>query len=149
MPRITTRFLIEKDRPRWRVLWEGYLTFYEARIDDANTAVLWERLLAPDADPRGLAALDDDGTMIGIVHYMFHPTCWTVRDKCYLQDLFVDPDYRVGGAGRALIEAVYEQARQKNASEVYWMTQHFNSVARVLYDRVGEVTPFVKYRQLL
>lgn len=143
------RPLESSDQDRWKFLWAGYLTFYKAQIDDANTAVLWERLLAPDTDPRGLVALNEDGKIVGIVHYMFHPTCWTVRDKCYLQDLFVDPEYRVGGAGRALIEAVYEKAREKNASEVYWMTQHFNSVARVLYDRVGELTPFVKYRQLL
>jgi hypothetical protein len=48
-----------------------------------------------------------------------------------------------------LIEAVYEKAAAADASEVYWMTQHFNSVARVLYDRVGELTPFIKYRKLM
>src|SRR5690606_21687467 len=114
-----------------------------------NTALLWERLHVPGKDPHGLVAVDRTGAVIGIVHYMFHATCWTVRDKCYLQDLYVDPDRRTGGAGRALIEAVYEKAREADASEVYWMTQHFNSVARVLYDRVGELTPFIKYRRLL
>jgi hypothetical protein len=28
---------------------------------------------------------------------------------------------------------------------VYWMTQEFNTKARRLYDRIGKVTPFIKY----
>ncbi len=145
---ITIRPLTADDYSRWEVLWHGYLTFYEAPIDDANTAALWDRLMA-DEDPNCLVACDDAGKVIGIVQYLYHGTTWSVRDKCYLQDLFVDPAARVGGAGRALIEAVYAKAADAGASEVYWMTQQFNSVARVLYDRVGELTPFIKYRKLM
>lgn len=145
---ITVRPIDAEDKARWQELWHGYLTFYEAPIDDANTAALWDRLMTAD-DPNCLVACTGDGTIIGIVQYLFHGTTWTVRDKCYLQDLFVDPEARIGGAGRALIEAVYEKAADANASEVYWMTQQFNSVGRVLYDRVGELTPFIKYRKLM
>ena len=28
---------------------------------------------------------------------------------------------------------------------VYWLTQDFNTTARTLYDRIGTVTPFIKY----
>lgn len=146
---ITIRPLAESDHARWKTLWEGYLTFYKATIDDANTGALWGRLMDEAQAPYCLVAVDDDGVVVGIVQYFYHATSWTVHDKCYLQDLFVDPDRRVGGAGRALIEAVYEKASAAGASEVYWMTQEFNSVARVLYDRVGERTPFIKYRMLM
>lgn len=144
---VTVRPLADRDKARWQEMWEGYLTFYEAAIDDANTVKLWDRLQgAGDIDC--LVACDADDRVIGIVQYLFHATSWTVHDKCYLQDLYVDPAVRVGGAGRALIEAVYEKAAEASASEVYWMTQQFNSVARVLYDRVGELTPFIKYRKI-
>lgn len=146
---ITIRALADGDRDRWRELWHGYLTFYKAPIDEENTTVLWDRLMDDAHDPHCLVACKADGEIIGIVQYLFHHTTWTVRDKCYLQDLFVDPAARVGGAGRALIEAVYEKAAEAGASETYWMTQEFNSVARVLYDRVGELTPFIKYRKLM
>ncbi|MEX0695341.1 MAG: GNAT family N-acetyltransferase [Rhodospirillales bacterium] len=146
---ITIRPLSNDDKAQWRILWHGYLRFYEHQISDAQTEELWGRLMTEGHDPHCLVACDNNGAVIGIVHYLFHATCWTVRNKCYLQDLFVDPDARVGGAGRALIEAVYEKAAAADASEVYWMTQQFNSVARVLYDRVGELTPFIKYRKLL
>lgn len=134
------------DRQRWGELWQGYLTFYEASVPEATTEVTWQRLLTPDEDPNGFAAVDAAGDLVGIVHYHFHRTCWHVDDKCYLQDLFVDPDHRGGGVGRALIEAVYGAARDAGASEVYWMTQHFNETARRLYDDIGELTPFIKYR---
>lgn len=145
---ITVRPLAEDDYNRWEVLWHGYLTFYGHPVTEEQTRELWDRLLADD-NPHCLVACDDAGKVIGIVQYLYHGTTWSVRDKCYLQDLFVDPAARVGGAGRALIEAVYEKAAEADASEVYWMTQQFNSVARVLYDRVGELTPFIKYRKLM
>ena len=76
----------------------------------------------------------------------FHRSAWTVGDYCYLQDLFVNPDIRGGGVGRALIEAVYEAAEARGASQTYWLTQDFNTTARKLYDKVGQLTPFIKYR---
>ena len=94
-------------------------------------------------------AVDDKNQLIGLVHYLYHANTWTVRPKCYLQDLFVSPNARIGGAGRALMEAVYGAAMKANAIEVYWNTQEFNSDARVLYDRVGDKTPFIKYRKFL
>lgn len=36
-------------------------------------------------------------------------------------------------------------ADEKPASQVYWLTQHFNADARLLYDRVADLTPFIKY----
>lgn len=51
------------------------------------------------------------------------------------------------GVGRALIEAVYEAADERGAPSVYWLTQDFNETARVLYDRVANLTPFIKYQR--
>ena len=64
---------------------------------------------------------------------------------CYLQDLYVDPSFRGRHLGRALIEAVYAKADEAGCPSVYWLTQEFNHRARTLYDRVGTVTPFIKY----
>ncbi|MEO1423981.1 MAG: GNAT family N-acetyltransferase, partial [Pseudomonadota bacterium] len=35
------------------------------------------------------------------------------------------------------------------APAVYWLTQDFNTTGRLLYDRIGEVTPFIKYQRRL
>ena len=49
------------------------------------------------------------------------------------------------GAGRALIEGVYAAADENGSPDVYWLTQDFNEAGRRLYDRVGTLTPFIKY----
>lgn len=140
------RPLAAADRAAWQPLWQGYLTFYETQVAPAVTDVTWGRLLDPAVDIHGLAA-EVDGAIVGIVHYLFHLNTWATEDRCYLEDLFVDPEARGTGAGRALIEAVYAAADERNADQVYWMTQEFNETARRLYDRVGQVTPFIKYRR--
>jgi len=144
---VTVRPLKEGDRAEWEERWRNYLIFYEAVLPPEQTEANWERLMDPENDPRGLVAVDDDGRMIGIVHYLFHVSTWLMGPSCYLQDLYVDEAARGTGAGRALIEAVYAAADEAGASQVYWTTQHFNETARRLYDRIGKVTPFIKYNR--
>ena len=90
------------------------------------------------------AFLDD--TLVGIVHYLFHRSTWTIGDYCYLQDLFTAPEARGQGAGRALIEAVYDRAEVAGASRVYWLTQETNATARTLYDTLADRPGFIQYR---
>lgn len=143
------RAVSPNDFQEWRPLWVGYLTFYGHPVTDEQISNLWDRFFVDQPELYCPVAENEGGNLVGIVHYLFHATTWTTRQKCYLQDLFVDPAARTGGVGRALIEAVYVAAEKSDASEVYWTTQEFNSVARVLYDRVGEKTPFIKYRKFL
>ncbi|ARE38917.1 Acetyltransferase [Rhodovulum sp. P5] len=85
------------------------------------------------------------GQPVGLVHFIFHKHCWKPEGVCYLQDLYADAEVRGKGVGRALIEAVYAVADARDVPSVYWMTQEFNATARTLYDRIGAVTPFIKY----
>lgn len=143
---VTIRPLAAADRPAWERLWRAYLTFYEATLPDSMVELTWSRLLTEGEDPRGFCAVDGE-TLVGIVHYLFHRSCWTAGDYCYLQDLYVDEGRRGSGVGRALIEAVYAAADRHGADYVYWLTQEFNAPARRLYDRIGEETPFIKYKR--
>jgi GNAT superfamily N-acetyltransferase len=71
-----------------------------------------------------------------------------VGDYCYLQDLFVVPDLRGSGAGRALIAAVEEEARKRGASRLHWLTKEDNHSARALYDQVAQRSGFIQYRKI-
>jgi GNAT superfamily N-acetyltransferase len=135
------------ERAAWEPLWKGYQTFYEVALSDEVTATTWARLHDP-AEPMFLIGAYLKGRLVGIVHYLYHRSCWTVRDYCYLQDLFVAPHARNLGVGRALIEAVERDARAAGASRVYWLTQESNAAARVLYDQVAERSGFIQYRKL-
>ncbi len=144
---ITVRPVRPADETAWRALWHGYLRYYETDLSDAIYATSFARLCDPDiADYRGLIATAH-GRQVGLAHLIFHRHGWKLESVVYLQDLYVAPDMRGTGAGRALIEGVYAAADAAGCPEVYWLTQHFNAPGRRLYDRVGELTPFIKYRR--
>ena len=146
---LTIRPLRPADRADWARLWTGYLEFYKTSVTPAVYDSTFARLLGDD--PRDFSCLvaERDGVLVGLTHYLFHRHCWKIEEVCYLQDLYVDPAARGTGAGRALIEAVYAAADAKGAPAVWWLTQDFNTEARQLYDRIAQVTPFIRYNRKL
>jgi GNAT superfamily N-acetyltransferase len=142
---LTIRPLRQTDEAEWRRLWAGYLAFYETTLPETVYATTFARLLDPARPQQNALVADLDGRPVGLVHYIFHAHNWRQEDVCYLQDLYVDPDTRGTGAGRALIEAVYAAADANGTPAVYWLTQDFNTTARQLYDRIAKVSPFIRY----
>ena len=135
------------ERVDWEPLWNGYLSFYETSLPEAVTDATWARL--HDAgEPMFALGAYADGRLIGIAHYLFHRSCWTIGNYCYLQDLFVAEGARGIGAGRALIEAVEKAARTAGASRLYWLTKEDNMSARALYDKMADRSGFIQYRKL-
>lgn len=146
---VTVRPVEAGDETDWRRLWTGYLDFYESSVSEEVYRTSFARLLSDDPQEyHGLLAIDD-GRPVGLVHYLFHRHMWRVENTCYLQDLYADPDVRGRGIGRTLIEAVYAAADAEGCPSVYRTTQEFNTTARQLYDRIGELTPFIKYSRVL
>lgn len=144
---VTIRPLRADERADWEPLWKGYQAFYRVVIPDGTTTVTWARLHDPAEQMHVLGAYVE-GRLCGIAHYLFHRSCWTSGDYCYLQDLFVAEGARNLGLGRALITAVEERARAAGASRVYWLTHESNAGARALYDRLAERSGFIQYRKL-
>jgi GNAT superfamily N-acetyltransferase len=145
MGNIRVRPLEAADRPVWEELWHGYLTFYKvSQIAREVTQATWQRLLDPDGPLHGLVAVDGDD-VLGLVHFLYHPSSWTIGPYFYLQDLFTFPPARKRGVGEALIEAVADAARVQNAARVYWLTHQTNAPGRSLYDRVARHAGFIHY----
>jgi GNAT superfamily N-acetyltransferase len=145
MMSIDIRPITRADKPHWAQLWYAYLDFYDTSLPLSVYDATFDALLSDDPHaPRGLIAWDG-AQALGLVHYIFHSHCWRPEGTCYLQDLFVAPELRQRGAGRALIQAVYAAADARGIESVYWLTQDFNATARQLYDKLGEATPFIKY----
>ena len=139
------RALEPDDQAAWRLLWRGYLTFYEADIPDEITALTWSRLLDPAEPMHAAVAVDEDDTPIGVVHWLTHCSTWARNSYAYLEDLFVAPAIRGGGVGRALIEHVYAAAEAQGCAQVYWLTHETNETAMKLYDRIATKTGFRHY----
>jgi GNAT superfamily N-acetyltransferase len=146
-PNVEIRPIGKDDRVSWEVLWQGYLRFYESSQTSETIDTIWLRLHDQAEPMHGLGA-HVHGRLLGIVHYLFHRSFWTVGNYCYLQDLFVSEKARGKGLGRALIEAVYERAQGAGASRVYWLTQESNATARALYDKLADRSGFIQYRKI-
>jgi GNAT superfamily N-acetyltransferase len=145
MTTVAIRPLQSSDHADWRHLWTDYLIFYKATVPEEVYATTWKRLFtAGEFEPRGFIALHE-GKAVGLVHYLYHRSCWSTVNNCYLQDLFAHPDVRGKGVGAALIEAVRKEAAKNGVTNVYWMTHETNDTARKLYDRVARRTGFIEY----
>ena len=146
------RAVHRSDFSQWLPLWEGYNAFYgranETALADEITRTTWERFFDV-YEPVFAMVAESDGKLIGLVHYLFHRSTIAVEPTCYLRDLFTEPSSRGSGIGRALINGVYDAARQAGLAQVYWQTHETNTVARTLYDKVAERSGFVVYNKQL
>lgn len=146
---ITVRRLRAADRDGWQRLWSQYLRFYRADVPAPTSDITFARLCEADSGLLGLLAVDADGNALGLAHLIFHPSTWTDRPYCYLEDLFVDRAGRGAGVAGRLFDALYDIARAHGAERVYWHTQQYNGAARSLYDTVGQLTSFIVYEHEL
>ena len=147
MSTLQIRPISAADHAAWLPLWQGYQRFYNADIAPEVSALTWQRFL-DSAEPMFAALAWQDGMAVGLVHWIFHRSCWTVSDYCYLQDLFIAKDIRSSGAGRQLIEYVYREAQAHGCSRTYWLTHESNSKAMLLYERIAEHSGFIQYRKV-
>jgi GNAT superfamily N-acetyltransferase len=146
MSEILIRPAKAKDEAEWRSLWLQYVDFYRSNVSEEITAASWKRILDPDSTIHALVA-EREGRIVGICNYVFHEHTWDTRQICYLQDLFVDPKARGGGAAKKLILACEDAAKAKGAFRIYWQTQEYNAAARSLYDTITPRSSFIVYRK--
>ena len=108
------------------------------------TAHTWARVLDP-ASPVFCRLAVADHAVIGFAVCLLHEGSWALTPHCYLEDLFVAPESRGRGAGRALIEDIRALARAKGWNRLYWHTREDNP-ARRLYDGFAEASGMVVYK---
>jgi GNAT superfamily N-acetyltransferase len=150
MEGLSVRAVRESDFDRWLPLWNGYNAFYGRAGPTALaveiTAATWQRFFDAGEPVHGLVA-ELDGDLVGLSHYIFHRSTTSVVPLCYLQDLFTEERMRGSGVGRALIEGVYQRAKEAGATRVYWQTHETNLVAQHLYNTVADRSGFIVYRK--
>ena len=101
-------------------------------------------LFGPDAVAHALLAETDDGAVAGFA--LWYPTFSTFlgRPGIWLEDLFVRPEHRGSGLGRALLDAL----RSRTDGRVEWAVLDWNQPSIEFYERLGArpVDGWTRYR---
>ncbi|MBU3732390.1 MAG: GNAT family N-acetyltransferase [Beijerinckiaceae bacterium] len=142
------RPIVHTDKAQWRPLWQGYQAFYKVTITDAVTDLTWERFF-DGVVPVNAFVAEENGTLLGFVHFIYHYSTWTKGPYVYLQDLFTSEDARGKGVATGLIRAVYDAAEKAGASRVYWLTHETNAAAIRLYEKVADRSGFIQFRKMI
>jgi GNAT superfamily N-acetyltransferase len=124
----------------------AYQRFYEVEeIDDERNRTFFRRFLTPSDDGLLLGARAE-GRFLGYACLYWHFSSLSAIESVLMNDLFVEPDTRGRGVGRALIEAAAEVARGRGAAHLEWATAPDNHTAQRLYDSTGaERSEWVEY----
>jgi GNAT superfamily N-acetyltransferase len=114
------------------------LATYE-RAPDAVVATeegLRKVLFGPKPSAEVLLALED-GEPVGFAVYFHNFSTWLGRPGLYLEDLFVRPETRGKGYGRALLERLAQIAQERGCGRMEWAVLDWNDPAIQFYRKLG------------
>jgi GNAT superfamily N-acetyltransferase len=125
----------------------AYQRFYEVDdVDSERNRFFFRRFLAPSGDGELLAARDGGGLILGYACLYWHFSSLAAVETVLMNDLFVAPEARGRGIGRALIEASRDVARARGAGWLEWATAPDNHTAQRLYDSLStEKSTWLEY----
>ena len=78
-----------------------------------------------------------DYTPVGYAITFFTYSSFLARPTLYIEDIFVLPDRRRGGAGTALFQALTQAAREEGCGRVEWVVLDWNTMAQNFYRKLG------------
>jgi ribosomal protein S18 acetylase RimI-like enzyme len=102
---------------------------------DAQFAGSIARLLDSE-DAEFCLGLEGD-VPVGYVLLRYRHSMWAAGTEATLEDLYVDPEARGAGAGRALVEAALGMARERPCTSVCLDTNENNAASTAIYAKLG------------
>ncbi|MBW6507107.1 MAG: GNAT family N-acetyltransferase [Rhodobacteraceae bacterium] len=142
---VTVRPVEHTDRAAWQQLFAAYAAFYRLALAEDTAEAVWGWIHDPLNPFWADLAIAPDGLAVGLVQYQLMHRSLGGSMTCYLSDLYVAPEARGTGAGRAIIDHVCAFARGRGLPGVRWLTAEGNAAARKLYDSYAPRSEFVLY----
>jgi len=146
----TVRPVREDEFDAWSELFRGYSDFYRWPTSDEHQRLIWG-WIHDDRKVEALVAVeaDETGIEIGPPRGLAHLREWVrpLRGSVcgYLDDLFVAPEWRGGGAVEALFAEMNRLALERGWDIVRWTTADGNYRARGAYEKVAKRTTWITY----
>lgn len=93
------------------------------------------------AEPRAFCDIAElDGAAVGFALWFYNLSTFTGRHGVYLEDLYVRPEARGCGAGRALLAGLARRCADEGLTRLEWAVLDWNAPAIRFYDRLGAGT---------
>lgn len=114
------------------------LAAYEREPDAVETTVdmLRATLFGPTPSAEAIVA-EVDGAVVGLALYFTSYSTWSGRDGLYLEDLYVTPEARARGLGKALLARIARIAVSRGCARVEWAVLDWNVAAIDFYTSLG------------
>lgn len=142
---ISVRRPSEDHRPAWNRLYAAYAEFYRVKQTQQMRDRVWAWIHDEAEEVECFLATDGKGVPVAFAHFRGFARPLSATRGCFLDDLFVEPEARGGGAAQALMNALREEARRREWSVVRWITAEDNYRARAMYDDVAIKTTWLTY----
>ena len=132
------------DKEQWENLYEGYAKFYKVEMNKTILKTVWNWIHDKNHEVEGIV-YEINNKIVGLAHYRKMPRPLRGQEIGFLDDLYVDPDYRRKGIGEKLLNYLKELSKSRGWNLVRWLTHDDSIKAKSLYDRVAEKTNWDLY----
>ena len=92
-----------------------------------------------------------DGKTVAYAIYLFTYSSFLARPTLYLEDIFVLPQFRRHGMGKAFFSALLREAKREKCGRMEWTVLDWNTPAITFYDKLGAkpLDEWITYRMIL
>ena len=138
------RKLRKEDKEKWAKLYNDYADFYKVPMNTGTLDTLWNWIQNENNVVNGIC-FELQGIIVGIAHYRTMPR--PIKAECigFLDDLFVQPDFRGQKIAQKLIDHLKSLSQKNNWNGIRWITHSSNENAKKLYDKIANNTGFELY----
>ena len=138
------RSLEQKDKRKWKKLYYAYADFYKVPMNSGILDTLWEGIQHDNHIVNDIS-YELEGNIVGIAHYRTMPRPIKGQYIGFLDDLFVEPDFRQKKIAQKLINHLKSLSKANNWDGIRWITHCSNKNSKKLYDKIADNTGFELY----
>ena len=138
------RSLEQKDKENWSKLYNGYADFYKVPMNKEILDNLWGWIHDDSHIINGICC-ELENRIVGIAHYRTMPRPIKGEYIGFLDDLYVEPNFRGQKIAQKLISYLKSLSEANNWNGIRWITHSSNDNAKKLYDRIANNTGFELY----